>query len=239
MSTTSSASSVTSLLDQSSFLQDSQSSSNLDKDDFLKLLVTQLQYQDPLNPMDDKEFVSQMAQFSSLEQLTNLNDSMEKMADVTSRQDLYGAVNYIGKDVVAEGNQISKTDGSLSTITYTIESPAKQVTVSIYDGSGNIVQSYVQGAQSAGSYSVIWDGTSYTGGTASNGVYTVTVSAEASSGSSILADLMVSGTVTGVQTGTDGTSQVVLSDGRVVDLANVKQVIEKQTASNASSGSAS
>lgn len=239
MSATTSSTSVSSMLNQSGYLQESTTTSGLGKDDFLKLLVTQLQYQDPLNPMDDKEFVSQMAQFSSLEQLTNINDGIEKMSTVSSRQELLSAVNYIGKDVVAEGSQVSKSGESLSTITYTIESAAKAVTISIYDASGNIVQSYSQGAQNAGSYSMIWDGTNYLGGKADDGLYTVTVGAETASGESLLVDLMVSGTVTGVQTSADGTNQVVLSDGRVVNLADVKQIIEKQTASDSTSESSS
>jgi flagellar basal-body rod modification protein FlgD len=78
----------------------------LDKDDFLKLLITQLTHQDPLNPMEDKEFIAQMAQFSSLEQLTNLNAGLESMTNFA----MTNAVNYIGRTVTfynSDGEELS------------------------------------------------------------------------------------------------------------------------------------
>ena len=66
----------------------------LGKDAFLKLLVTQLQNQDPLNPLDDKEFIAQLAQFSSLEQMTNISEGITSLTDKTAQQDMLSAVNY-------------------------------------------------------------------------------------------------------------------------------------------------
>lgn len=85
-----------------------QKGSTLDKDSFLLLLVTQFKYQDPLNPMDDKEFIAQMAQFSSLEQLMNLNTSMEGLTDATNNQQMINATSYIGKRVSVTGNTVGK-----------------------------------------------------------------------------------------------------------------------------------
>lgn len=67
----------------------------LDKEAFLKLLIAQLSNQDPLNPMEDREFIAQMAQFSSLEQMTNMSKTLEKMAEA----DKYSAVSYVGKHI--------------------------------------------------------------------------------------------------------------------------------------------
>ena len=75
----------------------STSSDELGKEQFLQLLVTQLQNQDPLNPMEDQEFIAQMAQFSSLKQLMNLNTSMKGLTDATNNQQMFSATNYIGK----------------------------------------------------------------------------------------------------------------------------------------------
>ena len=83
-----------------------QKGSTLDRDSFMLLLVTQFKYQDPLNPMDDKEFIAQMAQFSSLEQLMNLNDSMTGLTEATNNQQLFNATSYIGKQVSVTGNTI-------------------------------------------------------------------------------------------------------------------------------------
>ncbi|MFN2746231.1 MULTISPECIES: flagellar hook assembly protein FlgD [Bacillus] len=75
---------------------------SLDKDAFLQLLVTQLQNQDPTNPMDDREFISQMATFSSLEQLTNLNSTMSTFVGLQDPMSMY--VGWIGKEVTFEGD---------------------------------------------------------------------------------------------------------------------------------------
>ncbi|SDY71974.1 flagellar basal-body rod modification protein FlgD [Evansella caseinilytica] len=74
-------------------------SSSLDKDAFLKILITQLQYQDPLNPMEDKEFIAQMAQFSSLEQVTNLNSTMQKFIEQQTEYQLISNSELLGKQV--------------------------------------------------------------------------------------------------------------------------------------------
>ncbi|MFG6118257.1 MULTISPECIES: flagellar hook assembly protein FlgD [Thalassobacillus] len=74
-------------------------SATLDKDDFLKILMTQLQTQDPMNPMEDKEFISQMASFSSLEQMMNMSQAMEKMADSQSFVPVVQYSSLIGKEV--------------------------------------------------------------------------------------------------------------------------------------------
>lgn len=73
--------------------------SNLGKDDFLKILITQLQNQDPTSPMDDKEFISQMAQFSSLEQMQNIATSMNNLTEMTQQSQLIQFNAFIGKDV--------------------------------------------------------------------------------------------------------------------------------------------
>ena len=86
------------------------SGANLDKNAFMLLLVTQFKYQDPLNPMDDKEFVSQMAQFSSLEQLINLNTSMTSLTTATNNEQMINATSYIGKEVTISGNSIGKAE---------------------------------------------------------------------------------------------------------------------------------
>jgi flagellar basal-body rod modification protein FlgD len=74
-------------------------SPNLDKDAFLKLLLTQLQNQDPLNPLEDKEFIAQMAQFSSLEQMTNMNENLQKFMDLHRKSDFVSHSDLIGRKI--------------------------------------------------------------------------------------------------------------------------------------------
>jgi flagellar basal-body rod modification protein FlgD len=204
---------------------------NLGKDDFLKLLVTQLQNQDPLNPMDDKEFVAEMAQFTSLEQLTNIAAGIDTLAANSAQEQIFSAVSYMGKSILATGDSVSKSGTNVSKVYYTLTDAAKDVTVNIYDASGNIVQSLDYGAQAAGTYSVSWDGTDYNGSTVADGMYKITMAAVDKNDQSILTDTQVTGEVVGVMRDT-GTNYLVLSDGRKVDFLNVKEIVETPATSS-------
>jgi len=107
--------------DSSSSTSSSSSSSknSLGEDAFLQLLVTQLQYQDPLNPTDDKEFVAELAQFSSLEQLTEINTGIGNLATLGEEQQLIGAVNFMGKTIEATGTAVSLASGKAPPVTFT------------------------------------------------------------------------------------------------------------------------
>ncbi|MBU8786426.1 MULTISPECIES: flagellar hook assembly protein FlgD [Bacillus] len=100
--TTAAARTETTALNATSAKTAKSSGSDLGKDDFLKLLVTQLQHQDPLNPMEDREFIAQMATFSSLEQMTNLNSTMSTFVGLQDPMSMY--VSWIGKEVTYEGD---------------------------------------------------------------------------------------------------------------------------------------
>ena len=111
--------------------------SDLGKAEFLQLLVTQFQYQDPLNPMEDKEFIAQLAQFSSLEQNMKLNENMENLLSLQQQQTVIGASNYIGKTVSARGYGVSwepnstNTGGRSSTVDWATGEDAASVTRTI------------------------------------------------------------------------------------------------------------
>ncbi|WP_233254280.1 flagellar hook assembly protein FlgD [Salipaludibacillus keqinensis] len=87
---------------------------DLDKDAFMKILLTQLQNQDPMNPMEDKEFIAQMAQFSSLEQMTNMNENIQKFIERQTQTDFVSHSDLIGKKV--EWNKtVTDKDGDKQT----------------------------------------------------------------------------------------------------------------------------
>ncbi|GAB7079828.1 flagellar hook assembly protein FlgD [Megalodesulfovibrio paquesii] len=199
-------------------------SDELGKDTFLTLLVTQLGNQDPLNPMADTEFTSQLAQFSSLEQLTKIADGVDSLNEGTERQDMLTAVSFIGKEVVATGNTFSKTDEGITSLWYEIEEPMKSGFVNIYDQAGGLVQSIALGPHQAGRYEVTWDGTDYDGKKVANGIYGVGMSCEGANGELVLVNMDVTGEVSGVKT-QSGTFYLQLKDGRTVDFASIKEVV--------------
>lgn len=203
---------VTYTTDTSSTTSTSSSSSStesLDKDDFLTLLVTQLENQDPLDPMDNSEFVAQLAQFSTLEGITNLGESMDGLVDSMSSMQKYSMSSLIDKTVKYEGYNFSYSGSSVD-LGYSLDADASSVTVKIYDSSGNLVNTYDMGSQNEGSYDVTWDGTDSSGATVSSGTYKMTVSATDSSGSSVDTTTYVSGKVSSVMYDSDGTTELTV-----------------------------
>jgi len=211
-------------------------SSALDKDDFLQLLVTQLQHQDPLNPLDDKEFIAQLAQFSSLEQMNNVAAGIESINETLAKQDALSAASYIGKNVVAEGNSITKMDEGVTPIYFTLNDAASTVRINVYDQNNNIVSTQSLNSMQAGEYNFSWDGLEYTGSEAPNGKYSVYFAAESSDGSAVLVNTKVTGTIVGISRNSDGTS-FTLGDGRTVGFDDITMVTQGTSASSVSSSS--
>jgi flagellar basal-body rod modification protein FlgD len=176
----------------------SSDSSVLGKDDFLQLLVAQLKAQDPLNPMESTAFTAQLAQFSSLEQLYNVNDSLGNM--LASQASLSNAqtVGFIGKTVRATGNSIEVKDGISDALDFELPSDAKAVFIDIYDSAGGFVRRIESHTRGAGKQSLKWDGADDRGKTVSDGVYTFEVSAVGFQDEALHPTTMTTGKVTGV-----------------------------------------
>ncbi len=202
----------------------SSSGTTLDSDAFLQLLIAQLQNQDPTNPTDSTEMINQIASFSTVEQLSALNDTATSIYDSLTAMSLNSAVSFIGQSVLAEGDDISKTDDATTVVSFTLESDAETLTAHVYDSSGTIINSVSLGATDSGIYSFTWDGTNYTGAEVANGTYSVVFEAYDEDGDSLDVSTMVAGTVSGVSV-EDGTTVLTLSDGRTVNLEDVYSVV--------------
>ena len=208
----------------SSTTSTSQTTASSEKDMFLNLLVKQLQYQDPLNPVENTEFASQLAQFSSLEALTDMQNSIDNMSTVQNSMNSMQAISFIGKQVNGSGNTINYTAGSSSTIDYNVGSNAADVVVKINNSSGTTVRTVDLKNVQAGDNTYTWDGTSDSGSTLGTGTYTFTISATDTSGSAITTTTNTSGTVTGVRYDSGniylevGDKEVSLSD--VTEISN-------------------
>jgi flagellar basal-body rod modification protein FlgD len=159
------------------------------KEDFLTMLIAQLKNQDPLNPMSGTDFAVQLAQFSSLEQLYNVNSQLETLG--TSLASLTNAqlANMIGSEVTARGNTLT-VDGASTKVAYSLSSDAQKVNVTIYDSMGIPVKTISAEGQNAGLNSLTWDTTNVKSGT-----YTFSVSAVDSNGNLVPASTMLTGKV--------------------------------------------
>ena len=167
-------------------------SDTMGKDDFLEMMVAQLQNQDPLNPLDGTDFTAQLAQFSSLEQLVNTNEQLQNISLYQASLNNAQSINLIGQEITAGGDAI-QADGSSVDLMYDLSENAREVTINIYDGEGNLVDTIEPGVQNAGENSVAWDCSSN-----ESGDYTFEVSAINDNGDTITADTIIAGTVTGV-----------------------------------------
>lgn len=138
-------------------------------DTFLTLLTTQLQYQDPLDPMDTNEFTSQLVEFTGVEQAIATNDKLEELISLQSSSQLNDAVGYIGKTVSAD-SIILMLQGGESTITYSLGANAAQTSILVIDELGNTVRT-LSGENAAGDHEIVWDGKDEDGDTLEDGLY--------------------------------------------------------------------
>jgi flagellar basal-body rod modification protein FlgD len=199
-------------------------SAALGKDDFLTLLLTQLQNQDPLNPADSTEYTAQLAQFSSLEQLGNINDNLEYMhlfqASINNAQ----AVSFIGKEILAVGNEIQVNDGAVDACHFELSADAAEGEVNIYDSAGNLVKVLAQDAMNAGPQNVMWDGTDQNGNPVASGSYAFEVTAVDRDDQVVPAITYTSGVVSGV-TFIEGTTYFLVGDQKI-PIADIVEVVE-------------
>jgi len=206
--------------------QPSQSQGVLGKDDFLKLMLAQIKYQDPLNPMDGTAYSAQLAQFSSLEQLTNLNSSVKQSVDanyvLTQSINNTLSANLIGKEVkIGSQHLVNNGDNSVN-IGYTLPENAKSVTINILDQYGNVVRTFDEKNIEKGSSKLSWDFTDNDGNKLINGVYTMQISATNYNDQAMTVNPYITGIIDGIRFTESGTSMIVdASEYSVADIIEV------------------
>lgn len=168
----------------------------LGKEDFLKLFTVQLRAQNPLNPLDSTGFTAQLAQFSSLEQLTNIDTELKTMLSYQSSLQNTMTTSLIGKKVTVAGNTVALN--GQAELHYFLPQDASKTTIAIRDASGGLVRQMELAGEAAGTRSASWDGKDQNGATLPPGAYTFTVEAVNNTGQAIGATTLTTGTVTGV-----------------------------------------
>lgn len=167
------------------------------RDQFLTLLVAQLQHQDPFNPMESTEFTTQLAQFSSLEQLFDINDNLEALQSTENSQGLQDLLDYIGKEIQSTDNVISLNNGQAFGGSYTLEDRG-DVIITVFDTEGKEIRTIYKDDQGAGEHNVDFDGKDNYGYPVPDGYYSFSVQAFNSEGSPIKVSTGLSGLVTAV-----------------------------------------
>ncbi len=195
----------------------SSSMNSVGKDEFMKLLLAQLKNQDPLKPMDGTDFAAQLAQFSSLEQLKNLNTTLETQSVNQMTLGYAQSVNMIGKEVVARSGNTIMANGETVRLNYSLTGDAKNVTISIRDMDGKLVRTWDESAKRAGMNSATWDSSGV-----EKGNYSYQIAAKDSIGAPVTADMMTTGVVTAVHF---RSNQILVTiNGREVPLSDIAQI---------------
>ncbi len=183
------------------------------KEDFLLLLVAQLQNQDPLNPNDPSEFTAQLAQFSSLEQLFTLNEGMSSLVAANANSDRLSTLSTIGKDVAYYGADFTFS-GEPVELGYQLDGPASEVTLTL-SKDGMVIATLAGKELTAGSHYLQWDGLLENGTQAPVGDYTIALQAKATSEESVAAAPLIRAEVTGVDLGSTDGGTLITTAGEV------------------------
>ena len=190
-------------------------------DRFLRLLVTQMQNQDPLNPLDNAQVTSQMAQISTVSGIDKLNDTMGGLAQAMASSQTMASVSMIGRRIIAPSTTLDLANKS-ATGAVELAEAADRVSVTITAAAGNIVRRIDLGAMPAGLQQFTWDGKTDAGAAAVDGAYSYKIEAM-KNGKPISASTYAVGTVSSVGiAGTD--ASLILNGGKEVKFADVRRV---------------
>lgn len=196
----------------------------LDQADFMKLFLAELQYQDPMDPMDNAEMASQMAEFSNMEATNRMADSIDDLLEYTTSQNNLQLLTLLDQEVRVIGNTIGVNDGEIGVGEFVLSEEADSAFLEIRDAGGKLIMLEDLGALSAGSHPLEWDGTDTMGAEVEDGSYTFDIKAYTASGQAVRADYTATGKVTGVDYAS-GTAMLVLDNHVPAEVGAVLGVI--------------
>lgn len=200
---------------------------------FMTLLVTQLQNQDPTNPVSDSDLTSELAQINTLTGIQDLNTTLSTIGSQMTSSQYLQASGLIGSGVLVPGNTVSVVSvGASVPIGVDLSAAASDVKVSITSASGQVINTFDLGAQPAGTQSFTWNGTDTSGAAVPPGTYTVNVGATGSSGA-VTATALQYATVTGVSGSASGPMLDLGGTNHSVALDSVRQIFPSSSDASA------
>ena len=193
--------------------------SSLGQDTFLRLLTTQLQNQDPTNPVSNEEFIAQLAQFSSLEELQGISSGLDSLYMVNTSMNNAAMTNLLGRTVVARSDTFHYDGDGEQVVRFDADSAATEATLTISDADGDVIWSGDLGSLAEGEGSYTWDGKDLSGVVVPEGDYTFTMSASDVNGNDVDVTELIEGVVD--QMSFDDGSALPTIDGVPIDLASI------------------
>ena len=203
----------------------------LDKDAFLKLFLAQLKNQDPTNPMESHELAAQLAQFTSLEKLNNIDEGISEISKQGDPNKSYDALNLIGRGVSGDSSKVSRSDTtSQHEISFNLGAPATKVELSVRNAAGQEIKKLLAGNLKSGANKINWDGQIENGTGAPVGDYNVVITATNSAGQKVAAESKFEGRVSGVNFTPEG--PVLMVGKQSIKLKDVKRIFDPREIKN-------
>ncbi|HKP62502.1 MAG TPA: FlgD immunoglobulin-like domain containing protein [Polyangiales bacterium] len=197
---------------------------NMGKETFLKLLVAELKNQDPLDPSDSKQMVAQLAQLTSVEKLSGIDERLQTLQNLTASASGIGNAGLIGRKVVADAHTLAINGTDAAPGRFTLNGDADKVMVKVRDANGQLVQTLDLGKQKLGPVKFTWSGDTAKGGLAPVGNYTFEVAAQAANGNTVVTSTRTTGLVTEVSY--EGSQPEVIVGGERIALGDVISIAQ-------------
>ena len=215
MTVTSTGNSYLDSLTNTSNAGSSSSNQTIDQSGFLKLLTTQLKTQDPTEPTDNTQMVQQMATFSQVAGITEMNASLKSMLSDVSASRFGDASGWIGRAALISGNVATQASNGAYAGQITLPDDAKNVTLSLVNSAGQTVYTQDLGAKSAGNVSWSWDGKDKDGNATTDGALQVVVTGSTTAGKSLNPTNSTWNEIQSVQSPATGTTKLITGLGSI------------------------
>ena len=196
----------------------------LDREDFMNLFITELQYQDPMKPMDSAEMSSQLAQFNMVDLMNANNEAMTKLLESDESRTRLMAVSFIGHEVRYDGNELLVKESGPAPFEMTLEEACTSCKITIRDENGDIVASWDAGVMEPGTHALDWDGTDLLGEPVEPGIYHVSIEAKDEKGEPVDISTKTSGIVAGIEYPEEGLPLLNIYHGPSISLDEIDSV---------------
>lgn len=203
----------------------SASNDTINQEQFLLLFIEQLQNQDPLNPLDVNGMTDQLAQFSSLEQLFGIKESVQGLGEKFDGRQIVDPLGFLGTEITVPGDTVTVSEGQASPLLLEVPDGAVNVRATIQGPEGSPLRTFNLGTPAPGELEVVLDGEGTddeNGGPLADGAYPVVVTATLADGESVQVDTLVRETVTGIDLGAQ--PPLLLLGDRPVEMADVRKI---------------
>ncbi len=220
-STTSAATTTTSAGSAKTAASRTQLNANFDT--FVKMLTTQLQFQDPMKPMDTTEFTNQLVMYSQVEQQLSSNDKLDKLISLQQGQGVQAALGYMGWEVSTDSSNLPLQDGE-GHFVVSVTKPAATVSLSVTDSNGKYIRGLSLSNINTTTGELVWDGKDSNGNKMPDGTYKISVAAKDTAGSSVQASVKTYGIVTAVDVDSSGNTILKMGDTAIApgDITSVR-----------------